>query len=64
MYNSDNEKESYNKFSNKAYSNLIWLVIKNKLNNIIGNKIISFFNKYLNLFINFCQKIFNKSVFL
>src|SRR6266496_227585 len=36
-------------YSNKAYSDLMLLVIKHKLSNVIGNAINKFFNKYINL---------------
>jgi len=43
------EPEINANYSNETYSNLISLVIKHKLSNVIGNAIIKFFNKYANL---------------
>ena len=42
-------KESFDKFPNDAYADLMALVLKNKLSNSAGNEIISFFNKHSNL---------------
>jgi hypothetical protein len=45
-------KESFDKFPNEAYADLMTLVLKNKLSNVTGNQIISFFNKHSNLSIS------------
>ncbi|KAF0443113.1 zn-finger domain-containing protein [Gigaspora margarita] len=47
---SDDENQEYDKFSNKAYTDLIVLVTKYKLSNAARNAIISFFNKHSNHF--------------
>src|SRR5690348_12164994 len=39
------ESETYTKFSNDAYKDLMVLVTQHKLNNKAGNAIIKFFNK-------------------
>ncbi|KAF0427520.1 zn-finger domain-containing protein [Gigaspora margarita] len=44
----DDKNQEYNKFSNKAYTDLMVLVTKYKLSNATGNAIISFFNKHSN----------------
>ena len=46
----------FNKFSNKTYTDLIILVLKNKLSTAAENKIISFFNKHSNLSISLLPK--------
>ncbi len=43
------EPEINANYPNEAYGNLISLVKKHKLSNVIGNAIIKFFNKYANL---------------
>jgi hypothetical protein len=50
--NSEISEEFFNKFPNKAYADLMSLVLKNKLSNTAGNEIISFFNKHSNLLIS------------
>ncbi|KAF0337548.1 hypothetical protein F8M41_016502 [Gigaspora margarita] len=45
---SDDKKQEYNEFPNKAYTDLIVLVTKYKLSNAARNAIISFFNKHSN----------------
>ena len=45
----ESEEEPIKDFPNKAYADLMELVIKNNLNNKTGNAIIKFFNKYSNL---------------
>ena len=45
-------EDSFNKFPNNAYADLITLVLKNKLSTSTGNEIISFFNKHSNLSIS------------
>ena len=49
---SDFFEESFNKFPNEAYADLMMLVLKNKLSASTGNEIISFFNKHSNLSIS------------
>jgi hypothetical protein len=45
----ESESEVNANFPNEAYSDLMALVTKNKLNNKTGNAIIKFFNKHANL---------------
>ena len=42
-------QESFSEFPNEAYIDFMTLILKNKLSNVTGNKIILFFNKHSNL---------------
>ncbi|KAF0461859.1 hypothetical protein F8M41_000342 [Gigaspora margarita] len=61
---SDNKNQEYNEFFNEAYTDLIVLVTKNKLNNAAINAIILFFNKHSNYFKSSLPKILNKKNYL
>src|SRR4051794_12932203 len=45
----ESELKMNSDYPNEAYGDLILLVIKHKLSNVMGNAIIKFFNKYANL---------------
>ncbi|KAF0419880.1 zn-finger domain-containing protein [Gigaspora margarita] len=61
---SDDKNQEYDKFSNKAYANLMVLVTKYKLSNAAGNAIISFFNKHSNHSKSPLSKNINKENYL
>ena len=47
--NEESKANEIERFPNEVYANFMKLIIKNNLNNTVGNDIIKFFNEYSNL---------------